>query len=279
MPRPAVDVVMPFAGSAPAFDAARARLARLRLAEGDTAIIADNRPGGDAGGRPGSYFARNRGAERGRNPWIVFLDADVEPPPDLLDRYFAEEPAERTAVLVGAVADEPVSQGAPLAPRWAAHVGLMSQRRTLDRGQWAYAQTANCAVRREAFEGVGGFVEDVRSGGDADLCFRIRAAGWDIEERPHAEVTHSSRRSARSQLRQRVRVGSGAAWLEARYPGFAAPRPLWRVVAGTARELARSAAEARHAGREEAKLRAFSALAGLAFYIGWRVPNRPGRRR
>ena len=48
----------------------------------------------------------------------------------------------------------------------------MSQRNTLT-GVRPYAQTAHCAVRRSAFEAVGGFREDIRSGGDADLCFRL----------------------------------------------------------------------------------------------------------
>ena len=44
-------------------------------------------------------YARNRGVAQGRAPWIVFLDADTEPSPDLLDRYFETPPAEDTALL------------------------------------------------------------------------------------------------------------------------------------------------------------------------------------
>ena len=48
------------------------------------------------------------------------------------------------------------------------------------------------AVRREAFEAVGGFDEDHLSGvfGDADFCFRLGEAGWRVGWTPHAELLH-----------------------------------------------------------------------------------------
>ena len=99
----------------------------------------------------------------------------------------------------------------------------MSQEITLADDQWAFAQTANAAVRRKAFEQVGGFEAGVRSGGDADLCFRIRAAGWDLERREQAAVVHRNRQTVPRMLAQRARHGAGAAWLSERWPG-ALPR-------------------------------------------------------
>lgn len=277
--RPAVDVVMPFAGAQAELAAARARLGRIQLGPHDTATLADNRAGGDAGTRPGSYFARNAGAARGSNPWLVFVDADVEPATELLDAYFEPAPGEKAGVLVGAVRDEVPGEKAGIAAEWAHEVGLMSQSRTLERGEWAYAQTANCAVRRAAFEAVGGFREDVRSGGDADLCFRVRAAGWTIEERPAAAVVHRSRVTVKALLRQRARVGAGARWLDERHPGFASSRPLPRAAAGTVRELGRAVWLIARGRRRSGQLKAVSAVAELAFHVGWRLPNRPRYRR
>ncbi len=276
--RPAVDVVVPFAGTDADLDAARARLSKLVLRPDDTLVVADNRPGAWAGGQPGSYFARNRGAERGTNPWLVFVDADVDPDPGLLDAYFAAAPDARCGVLVGAVVDEPPAGRPPAAVRYAHAVDLMSQARTLARAEWAYAQTANCAVRRAAFAQVGGFAEAIRSGGDADLCFRLRDAGWTLEGRDGARVTHRSRPTVRALLRQRLRVGAGARWLEARYPGFSPRRPLARALASNARVAARAAGPFVRGERDEALVVALGGLADAAFQVGWRLPNRPRAR-
>jgi GT2 family glycosyltransferase len=275
-------VVVPFAGTREQLDALIARLGRLSLRTGDRVVVVDNRRHGEtpaaAGGQltvvpareqPGSYFARNAGAAAGDNPWIVFIDADVEPPASLLDDYLAGDVPERCGVLVGAVVDEPSS--ATAAARYADAKAMMSQSVTLRRPEFAYAQTANCAVRRAAFDAVGGFTASIRSGGDADLCFRLRDAGWGLEERPRARVVHRSRATLRALLRQRARVGAGARWLEERFPGFAPRRPLARALAGNAVRAARAAAR-----REEVEV--VDALADAAFQIGWRLPNRVGPR-
>src|SRR6185437_14480171 len=44
-------------------------------------------------------------------------------------------------------------------------------------------------------------------------------AGWEIESRDGALVTHTSRSRLSKLLRQRARMGAGAAWLDARHPG------------------------------------------------------------
>jgi len=291
-PRPPVDVVVPFAGDAAALAAALGRLAALDRGPRDTVLVADNRPPAasavpspppgvrvlPAGARRGSYFARNTGAAAGTNPWIVFLDADVEPAADLLDRLFDPPPGERCAVLGGRVTDAAPGPGAGPAVRFAHAVALMSQDRTLERPAFAYVQTACCAVRRSAFAAVGGFRGELRSGGDADLCFRLRDAGWTLETRPAAAVVHRSRTTTRALLRQRVRVGAGARWLEEHHPGFAPRRPLARALAGDARQAARGLAVALRGDREAGLLRALQGAADAAFVIGWRLPNRAGRR-
>src|SRR5829696_8758371 len=167
--RAAVDVVVPFAGDESELRDLLRRLARLDLADDDSVTVVDNRPPGAspvddprviaAPERQSSYFARNRGAERGGGEWLLFVDADVEPPPGLLDAYFAEPPDERDGVLAGAVVDEPLDPGGrhPLPARYAMLRGSMSQDNTLSGGERPYAQTANCAVRRAAFDAVGGF--------------------------------------------------------------------------------------------------------------------------
>jgi hypothetical protein len=276
--RPAVDIVVPFVGSG---DERSAVLAWIEPLGADRVVLVDNgsdpAPPDDervlcAGRRASSYFARNRGAALGDSEWIVFLDDDTQPAPDLLKRYFAEPVDERVAVLAGGVGDEVPDHVAslPLAARFAALRGPMDQSNTLHHagGRWGYAQTANAAVRRAAFEEVGGFQERVRSGGDADLCFRLRAAGWELEERPGARVTHRNRTTLRALARQRARHGAGAGWLNARYPGSFPPDRGPRRMLRSLRQLGRAAIDGARGNRDAATLGFVGVVFHWSFELG-----------
>jgi GT2 family glycosyltransferase len=263
-------------------------MARLRRREGDTLTVVDNSPeptGGPAG-RDGarvlraaevhtSYYARNRGAAAGDAEWILFLDADVEPAPDLIDGYFDPPPKTGVGVLAGGVLDEPAApESRPsLAERFAALRRPMDQANTMRPGPWTYAQTANCAVRREAFEAVDGFTEAARSGGDADLCFRVRDAGWRLEPRERASVMHRNRTTLRSLLRQRARHGAGAAWLNQAYPGAFPPNRSPGVVWWSAQEAARTLRAIAGRDRDAAVLHGVRVAWFWAFELGRLFPN------
>jgi len=291
--RPAVDVVIPFAGTELEFEQLIVRASRLALRPSDTVVVVDNRrraspltrQGSTSGVRTlaaperrSSYHARNRGAAAGCAPWLLFLDADVDWQENLIDAYFESDPGERVAVLAGGVADAPLGgrSRATLAERYAAAVGPMGHANTTDAfGRPPYAQTANCLVRRAAFESVGAFAGGIRSGGDADLCFRLQAEGWTVEVRQAAAVTHRNRRALVALLAQKARHGAGAAWLQRRYPGSFPPRRL----AGSAAWSARSLLAARRRGAGAVSLAVVDALAVCAFELGRRLPNRTRRSR
>jgi len=300
MQRPAVDVVVPFKGEPGLLEDLRSRLSRLELREGDSITVVDNGARAHGGQAPPATgpvrtvhapelqtpgFARNRGAERGHAGWIVFLDADVVAPPDLLERYFASPPGARTGILAGGIRDEaPDDSGSTGAVARYSHLrGSMSQEMTLRHGEWGFVQTANCALRRAAFEAVGGFREEIRAGEDADLCYRLRAAGWAMERREDAEGVHRSRSTVRALLAQKACHGAAGAWLDRSYPGSfpARRRPglTWWGVRHAASGLWEAA---RRRDRDEALLAVLDPITTLSYELGRSLPNErplPWRRR
>jgi mycofactocin glycosyltransferase len=288
--RPPVDVVVPFRGSPAELAELRLGLGRLELREGDTVLVVDNTPGHTPGEGPVPVicnasiatpgFARNRGAERGSGQWLVFVDADVVAPPDLLDRYFDPPPADRTALLAGGIRDEEAPPDAKAVARYSYIRGAMSQENTLSYGpRWGFPQTANAAVRREAFEAVGVFREDIRAAEDADLTFRLKAAGWGLERREHAAVVHRSRTSARHFVAKKMHHGAGAAWLDRAYPGAFPPRRRLGLTRWGIRTGAKGlVAAVRARDRDKALWAVFEPLEQLSYELGRSLRNEPPRR-
>ena len=269
-------VVVPFAGT-------DAQLGELRsdastasaLTPADELIVADNRS--DPVRTPG--FARNKGADGARGEWLVFLDADTIPEPDLLDRVLrSRRRARSTAVLAGrdqrrrAPPDGGRTREAPRGQR-------MSQRATLERPGTPYAQTANCAIRRDAFELAGGFDPSARAGEDADLCFRL--------QRARVGARGASGRGRRA---PQPRVAGGVAGPDARAMGAAR---RGSSAGGRASSRARDrggsrggsrgrrceAAEAAVRGEREEAVGAVLEIAGAAaFELGRLLPNTRGAR-
>jgi len=281
-------VVVPFRGGRAELRALRQRLSKLELGEGDSVLVVDNSPDATpvsdaltpgvpvviATGRSTPGFARNQGAARGCGTWIVFIDADAEPALDLLDRYFEPLPDSCTGMLAGGVLDEQVPRTGPVAARYAYLRRIADQQGTLRFGKWGYPKTTNAAVRRAAFDAVGGFREELRAGEDADLTYRLRAAGWQIEGRAEARVVHRNRQTVAQFVAQRAVHGAGAAWLERTYPGsFPSRRRPGLVWWGIRTALRGLAAALWHHDRDRAVRALMEPLDDVAFEFGRSLAN------
>jgi GT2 family glycosyltransferase len=246
--RPPVSVIVPFHGDEAAASETMQALRGLELREGDELLVADNTAEGvlaarfpegfETARKRQPYSARNEAAARARNAWLLFTDADCRPERNLIDAYFEPAPGDRAGALAGEiVAASNPAHPPTLAQRYAADRRLLSSELFLAHPYKPMGVTANLLARREAFDAVGGFAEGIRSGGDADLCWRLQDAGWSIEHRPAAIVAHEHRASVRALLRQAARTAAGTRWLEARHPGFHANagsgRRAARALAGT----------------------------------------------
>ena len=280
MPRPEVSVVVPFAGGVEDAERLAGSLGQLELRPGDEIVVADNSEAGcypegsgvrvvRATRERSSYYARNAGAAvaDGEERWLVFTDSDCVPVPWLIDAYFAERPADDVGALAGSVISDPDQRH--FLARYATDRGFLDQDAGLHTAADA-AATANLAVRRSVFKELGGFTEGIRSGGDVDLCRRLTEAGWRIERRPDAVVTHLHRESLPDLMGSIARYAAGARWLNERYPGTA---PAWPLVPGLVhcgKDIAGNLAGRRF---EEAAFRSVDALGMFAHTIGYRRSN------
>jgi GT2 family glycosyltransferase len=241
--RPAVSVVVPFAGSSAEAADALARLAGLTHTPSDELLLADNSgtapapPPGvrvvRADGERSPAHARNVGAAHATREWILFLDADTDSRPGLLDAFFAEPIAADVGALAGGISGMP---GGSVAARYGAARGFLDAGVHLAHPYLPRAASANLLVRAAAFTAVGGFLEGVRAAEDTDLTWRLQRAGWRLEGRPQAQVVHRYR-STVSGLRHQWRdYAAGRAWLGRRYDGFEPVPPFTRAARKFLRE-------------------------------------------
>jgi hypothetical protein len=281
-----VSVVLPFYGDEMGGREAIGVLDALQRREDDELLLADNTPDGVAGGLPAPadltvvdasavrspYSARNMGAARARCEWLLFIDGDCRPRPDLLDRFFEPHPRAGLGALAGQVLGASDQPG--LVPSYIRSRGFLRQDLNARHVYRPMAVTANLLVRRSAFESIDGFVEGARSGADADFCWRLQEAGWALELREAATVEHWHRETLPALLRQVARDGAGLRWLEQRHPG-SSPRPL------LARRLARSVGGAAvwtvRGKPEAAAFKLVDGLVACAEWGGYLVGNEYGR--
>jgi mycofactocin glycosyltransferase len=252
--RPPVSVVVPFAGERGDAEQLGRALGRLRLGEGDEVMVGDNSVGGVAsevlGGPDGpggrvevaraegvrsSYHARNTAAALAQSAWLLFMDADCEPQPDLADAYFEQPVSESVGALAGPILHAAGQRSLAARHARARNFVVIPEAP----GAIPTAPTGNLLVRRQAFERVGGFVEGIRSGGDVDFCRRLQEAGFTLELRPAATVAHPHRETLRGYLRIVSRYAAGSRWLNERYPGIAPRWPLWPEIWRAARDAVR----------------------------------------
>lgn len=196
---PVVTVVVPFLNSRSYLERTAPTLVRAARARGNVELVYVDNGSTDGGGeyltalapelirvlaRPGITIAkmRNEGARIGSGDYFAFLDADCAIDPAYFD--LAIDVLNRTgASATGCEVD------LPDAPHWVEHTLHALHYMGRDRDV-VYINSANFVVEKQAFETIGGFREDLRTGEDADIGQRLIVAGFRIHECPDVRAIH-----------------------------------------------------------------------------------------
>lgn len=124
---------------------------------------------------------RNVGARETGGEVLAFVDADCTVEPGWRDAV-VELTAGKDVGAVGSPVRVPATAG------WIPRVWWSTF--TAQEGDTDHLVSANMAVRRDAFEEVGGFNPELETDEDTELCVRLRRAGWRVVESPRVQAVH-----------------------------------------------------------------------------------------
>ena len=165
----------------------------------------------------GRSGARNLGWRTCSEEIIWFTDADCVAEPDALRHLLSpfEDPD------VGGVGGSfSMPNGGPLVSRLI-HEEIIQRHRAMPT-RINFVATGNAAYRRTALEQVGGFDERFARAQDADLAYRVRAAGFELAFARDSRVMHFHSTRLSPYLRTQAHQGYWRVWLHLRHTGSAA---------------------------------------------------------
>ena len=168
-----------------------------------------------AGRGPGA--ARNLGWRRAQHAYIWFVDADCVAEADALDHLLAHMDDSKVAAVSGSYGImNPESLLASLI-----HEEIITRHRAMS-SDVNFLATFNVVYRRAVLEEVGGFNERFLKGQDAELSFRVLAAGYGLRFALDSRVKHFHETSWLAYLKTQRQQGFWRVPLHLTHSGHAA---------------------------------------------------------
>jgi glycosyltransferase involved in cell wall biosynthesis len=183
----------------------------------------------DCSAQSGPGAARNAGVRAASGGRIVFCDADDVVQPGWLQ-----------ACVDGLAGADVVAGSFDFAVLNGGHRSAPAPAATSQLGFLPAGLASNLAVRREAFEAVGGFAEELSVGEDIDLCWRLQLGGYRFVSVHDAVVARREPTSPTVAFRRGLAYGRSGPRLYRRHRAAGA-RPAWRESARSWGWLAASA--------------------------------------
>ncbi len=158
-----------------------------------------------------SYAARNAGIRAANSEILAFTDGDCRPQPEWLENLIQPFYDSNVGLVVGEILALP---GDSLLEKYADQQETLSQKHTLAHPFCPYGQTANLAIRKQAFVEVGLFRPYLTTGGDADICWRIlRNTSYQFKFAEKAIIKHRHRSTWKDLQSQWRRYGKSNKYL------------------------------------------------------------------
>jgi len=168
-----------------------------------------------------SYAARNKGVREAKGEMLAFTDADCVVSPGWLKHMVQHW----TDSSIGCFAGEiKAFQPKTIIEKFSERKDILNQRHTFNNPYLPYAQTANVGFRKQVFEQIGLFDSEMKTGGDADFCWRMqKQTRFQIRFIPKAVVYHKHRDSVRGLYKQFQKYEYARKYWLIRYPDFPLP--------------------------------------------------------
>lgn len=211
------------------------------------------------GHNPGYGAGVNQGAASCRSPFILLLNSDTRVKPGALEALGRELDQHPKAAVVGPLLLNPDGTRQPSCFPFLTPFAVLAMNTYLNRlvrytrrfrpvystlppGEVPWVKGAAMAIRREAFEMVGGFDPSYfLYAEEMDFCWRLRRSGWEIRFTPEAAVVHEEGASTgRMRPEMAVRLFQSLAHFHRRHsPRGTIRRLRWAVTLAMAEHVVR----------------------------------------